>query len=241
MKRLSDAELATSNIVANSRMNRERGLAGANSYAKDLGMHPLEFLVQRLRTETHAAWLDLCCGSGKALVEAAREVEGLGLAGRISLRGVDLVPMFAPLPPGATCLRFDAAALPGGMPPGRYDLITCVHGLHYVGDKLGLIARAVAALTPGGLFAAHLDPANLRTADGGPLSRQSGALFARHGFECDRRRRVLRRSGPQNIAFGWRYLGADDAAGPNATGQEAVDSYYERASENQGGPAAATE
>ncbi len=38
-----------------------------------------------------------------------------------------------------------------------FDLITCVHGLHYAGDKLAVLTRAVDWLTPGGLFAADLD------------------------------------------------------------------------------------
>lgn len=227
MKRLSDEELARSGVVANSRMNRQRGLAGANSYAKDLGFQPLEFLCQRLQTQDRAAWLDLCCGSGKALVEAALELDRQGLASRVSLLGVDLVPMFVSAPSEARCLRLDTAALPAGIPKGRFDLVTCVHGLHYVGDKLGLIGKAVAALAPEGIFLAHLDPVNLRRADGAPLTRQPAAFFRRNALQYDRRRRLLRCVGPQRLALAWRYIGADDQSGPNATGQEAVDSYYE--------------
>ncbi len=227
MKRLSDEELARSGVVANSRMNRERGLVGANSYAKDLGFQPLEFLCQRLQTQDRAAWLDLCCGSGKALVEAALEVDRRGLASRVSLLGVDLVEMFVSAPREASCLHLETAALPAGFPQGSFDLATCVHGLHYIGDKLGLIAKAVAALAPEGAFIAHIDPANLRSTDGLPVTRQPGAFFRRSGLEYDRRRRLLHCVGPQRPAFDWRYVGADDQAGPNATGQEAVDSYYE--------------
>lgn len=227
MKRLTDEELARSGVVANSRMNRERGLTGVNSYAKDLGFQPLEFLCQRLQTQDRAAWLDVCCGSGKALLEAAREFDRRGLASRVSLLGVDLVAMFVPAPPETSCLRLETAALPAGFPEGSFDLVTCVHGLHYIGDKLGLIVKAVAALAPEGVFLAHLDPANLRRADGAPLTRRPAAFFRQSGLAYDRRGRLLRCVGPQRPAFDWRYVGADDQAGPNATGQEAVDSYYE--------------
>jgi SAM-dependent methyltransferase len=44
----------------------------------------------------------------------------------------------------------------------RFDLVTCVHGLHYIGDKLGLLRRASGWLRDGGLVMAHLDYRNLR-------------------------------------------------------------------------------
>jgi hypothetical protein len=39
---LDDTTLAASSVVANSAMNRERQLAGANSYARELGFDPLD-------------------------------------------------------------------------------------------------------------------------------------------------------------------------------------------------------
>jgi trans-aconitate methyltransferase len=42
--------------------------------------------------------------------------------------------------------------------PGQAcDLITCVHGLHYGGDKLAVLTRAASWLAPTGLLAADLD------------------------------------------------------------------------------------
>ena len=38
------------------------------------------------------------------------------------------------------------ASLATWRPERAYDLITCVHGLHYIGDKLGLVARAASWL-----------------------------------------------------------------------------------------------
>ena len=54
------------------------------------------------------------------------------------------------------------------------------------------------------------------------------AELRRAGLEYDRRRRLIVVPGPEetwNLPF--RYLGADDRAGPNYTGQPAVDSYYD--------------
>ena len=44
-------------------------------------------------------------------------------------------------------------------PVDAFDLVTCVHGLHYVGDKLGLVARAAPRLVEDGWFAGgHPEP-----------------------------------------------------------------------------------
>ncbi|HEX8629318.1 MAG TPA: hypothetical protein VF755_14225 [Catenuloplanes sp.] len=42
----------------------------------------------------------------------------------------------------------------------------------------------------------------------------------------DRRRRRISRTGPAQVRLAYTYLGADDHAGANYTGQPAVDSYY---------------
>ncbi|MBO0869883.1 MAG: hypothetical protein J2P15_15085 [Micromonosporaceae bacterium] len=63
---LDDGSLATSSVIANCAMNRERQLAGVNSYAKELGFNPLDALLTRLAEQDRAGWLDLCCGTGRA-------------------------------------------------------------------------------------------------------------------------------------------------------------------------------
>lgn len=146
---LGDDELERSAIVANCRMNRERGLTGSNGYGVEIGLDPLDFLRQRLSSGHLAAWLDLCCGSGKALIEAAQIVHAEGLV--VEIVGVDLVGMFQRPDPSLTCLRLVEASLSTWLADRPFDLITCVHGLHYVGDKLGLIARAASWLAEEGL------------------------------------------------------------------------------------------
>ena len=108
----------------------------------------------------------------------------------------------------------------------EYDLITCVHGLHYVGDKLGLIARAVSWLKPNGLFLAHLDLDNVKLATGQWFGSLLGRHFKQVGLHYQRSRRLLSSQGKRHIEFPWDFVGADAQAGPNFTGQAAVDSYY---------------
>jgi hypothetical protein len=66
MDLLADAQLERSAVVANCRMNRERDLLGSNGYDKDLGLDPLDFLRGRAASGRRTAWLDLCCGTGRA-------------------------------------------------------------------------------------------------------------------------------------------------------------------------------
>ena len=113
-------------------------------------------------------------------------------------------------------------------PQRRFDLVTCVHGLHYVGDKLGLVGRAAGWLETDGVFVATLDPANLRLADGRPAARVALASLRRAGIQFDRHRHVLTRRGAAQVELGLRYLGSDDRAGPNFSGQSAVNSHYAR-------------
>jgi SAM-dependent methyltransferase len=225
MRLLGDDELERSAVVANCRMNRERGLVGSNGYGRELGLDPLDFLRNRPAPGSPAAWLDLCCGSGKALVEAATLVHAERLD--IQIVGVDLVGMFRQFDPALTRLRLVEASLTTWQPDRTFALITCVHGLHYVGDKLGLIARAASWLADDGLLMASLDLKNLKLADGRAAGRKVSIDLRRVGLEYDRRRRLVACRGPKDVKLPYCYLGADDRAGPNYTGQAAVDSYYE--------------
>ncbi|MEV0457977.1 class I SAM-dependent methyltransferase [Catellatospora methionotrophica] len=219
MRLLDDDALHRSSVVANNAMNRERGLDGVNSYARDLGFHPLDRLAPIVAERGGAAWLDLCCGQARALVQAA-QTDGLELV------GVDLVGHFDPQTSGVDGLTLHTAPIGGWQPDRTFDLITCVHGLHYVGDKLGVLARALAWLSPGGTFAAHLDLDSIRLADRTPAARPVRRLLREAGVDYDARRRIVSRTGPVVLDLPLAYAGADDQAGPNYTGQPAVDSYY---------------
>jgi len=223
MELLNDEELEKSAVVANCDMNRERCLAGSNGYAKEVTFHPLDFLKVRVATGRSAAWLDFCCGSGKALIEAADVIQAAGWCAEIV--GVDLAGAFQrrerQRPP--TLIQ---ESLRSWRPDRTFDLITCVHGLHYMGDKLGTIARAASWLVADGLFVANLSLENLRFPPIDAANRQAAATLRRAGLEYDRRKRLVSCRGGKEIEFQCVYVGADDQAGPNYTGQSAVNSHY---------------
>ncbi|MFE5211952.1 class I SAM-dependent methyltransferase [Streptomyces sp. NPDC056600] len=213
---VSTAELEQSWVVANTTMNRGRGLSGVNSYARELGRDPLDALAGR----TAPCWLDLCSGEGRALCEAAAVLPADAV-----LTGVDLVgPMFpAPLP---ATVELVTASVSAWAPDRAQHLVTCVHGLHYVGDPLGLLARAATWLTPDGLLLAHFDPGLIRWADGSPAGPAALAALRAAGFRHSRSRSLLVLEGGRRPVLPFRHLGADPDAGPGRTGQPAVAAHY---------------
>jgi SAM-dependent methyltransferase len=225
MNLLTDDTLERSHVVANCRMNRERNLIGSNGYSKEIGFNPLEFVRERVTEGRKAAWLDLCCGTGNALIEAARIIQDDGLAEKIEILGVDLVGMFHAPHQDQSHLRLVEASLSSWWPTGSFDLITCVHGLHYVGD------------TEAGLFIANLDLTNVKLADRSAAGRRVTYQLRRAGLEHDRRRRLVICRGQRSIELPFRYIGADDRSGLNYTRQPAVNSYYE---ETQARPSASS-
>lgn len=228
---LDNSALACSSIVANSLMNRERGCTGGNSYEKELALNPIAFLMQRLQTQEQVTWLDICCGAGKALLEAAYYFQAARLAHRVQLVGVDLAAMFLAYQDELPHLHLEEAAILTWEPQQEFDLITCVHGLHYLGDKLLLLQKAAAWLKHDGLFISHLDPANLRWADGSGAGTVLLRKLQKIGFQYKAKKHLLSVSGQKQFTLRYKYLGADDQAGPNYTGQAAVNSYYKPADE----------
>ena len=226
MKLIGDEILERSAVVANCRMNRERDFLGTNGYCRELGFNPLIFLNERVDQGRSVAWLDLCCGTGKALIQAAAMAQSEGSGSRIEILGVDLVGEFPRVDPTGAGLRLVEASLTSWRPDRSFDLITCVHGMHYVGDKLGLIARAASWLVADGLFVASLDLANFKLSDGRVSNRWVAAALRRAGLAYDRPKRLLACRGRILIDLPYQYLGADDQAGPNYTGQPAVNSHY---------------
>jgi SAM-dependent methyltransferase len=222
---LDNDDLEKSGVVANCQMNRERQLTSSNGYERELRFQPLDFLRSDYATSGKARWLDLCCGSATALAEAAAIIQVENLP--VTIVGVDLVQSSAGIEREYDCLHLVESSLANWQPDGRFDLITCVHGLHYIGDKLGLIARAVGWLTERGRFVANLDLNNVKIRDQQAASRIISAELRRNGLTYSTRTKLIQCEGRRQIAFGLAYLGADDTVGPNYTGQAAVDSYYE--------------
>jgi SAM-dependent methyltransferase len=212
----TDDELEGSPVVANSLMNRERRLP---SYDRELGIDVIDIL--RARPNRPVRWLDLCCGTANALTEATAL---LGDAAEIV--GVDLVDFFT-CPTSPPRLQLVTASIATWHPDGwAFDLITCVHGLHYVGDKLGALARIAGWLAEDGLFVANFDIRSIRLEDGTPAGRRLTIALRAQGLLYDGRTRRISRIGWGAVDLPYHYLGADDQAGPNYTGQAAVNSHY---------------
>lgn len=204
-------------------MNRERELSGSNGYGRELGLDPVRFLTDRAAAGTERAWLDLCCGSGRALRQAAEVFTTDEVPVRVV--GVDLVGYFAP-GPGEANLTLVEASITSWETDRRFDLITDVHGLHYVGDKLGALARAASWLTDDGLLVANLDLEGIRLLDADTGRQRLAEVLRGNGLVYDARRHRITCRGRRDIVLPLDYIGADDQAGPNYTGQPAVNSYY---------------
>ncbi len=223
---LSADELLASPIVANATMNRGRGLSGVNSYERDLRFSITEFLAECVRERGEALWYDACCGQGKALVEAGRQFAAAGWGRQVRIVGVDLVPMFTPeKAPNVTLRVADVSAWTLEQPA---DLITCVHGLHYLGDKLGFLQNASTMLAPGGLLLGHLDTNNVRSVGNGlSIWRQAARHAVRGGASLKLSGHVLHvKQGDPPLDFGITYQGVTISEQPNYTGITVIDSWY---------------
>lgn len=219
-------ELLSSPVVANATMNRGRGLSGVNSYERDLRFSLTDFLAERVRERGGAFWYDACCGEGRALAEAGKQFAASEWGRQVRIVGVDLVRMFTPEQvPNVSLIAADVAAFTLDRPA---DLITCVHGLHYLGDKMGFLQHAYAMLTPGGLLLAHLDPDNLRAfGAGASVWRQAVRRAAKGGVTLDFKGHVLRIARTETpLDFGVTFQGATVSEQPNYTGITVIDSWY---------------
>jgi hypothetical protein len=224
MKLITDNELKWSPVVANNRMNRQRGASGINSYEKEIGFTPEQFLLDCINKNGKVKWLDLCCGKGNALLQVAIVLSDHKIQDKASLIGIDLVDDYSEIPVAITCVQFKTGLVSDMIGNEKYDLITCIHGLHYIGDKLECISSVIGSLNKDGIFIGNIDPANIWI-DGVAKTKAVG-LFREKGIEYNGRKKLLKAQGNKKIKFDLIYLGADDTAGPNYTGQEAVHSHY---------------
>lgn len=225
-KLLPENELIWSPVVANNRMNRERQANGVNSYEKEVGFRPEDWLLEVLATQPVAHWLDVCCGKANALVQTAQNLADH--QDRLRLHGLDLVEFFAPIPAHLQCIQLFTGSIVQWLPPlPSYHFISCIHGLHYVGDKLKAIAQLMQWLAPEGKLVASFDLASVQVKND-PQGNQVLAWFAKVGIAYNDQQKLIsaQASSPHLLHFPIAYLGADDKAGKNYTGQEAVVSYY---------------
>ncbi|WP_431970025.1 class I SAM-dependent methyltransferase [Nocardia sp. bgisy134] len=212
---LDDARLERTAVVANSEMNRERRIG---AYRRELGFDPTAWLTARPAPQR---WLDVGCGSGRALFDAAAS-----LSGHVEIIGLDLVDFFAgPSRPGVDLLTGSVLTW---QPQAPVELITAVHVLHYVGDKIAALTRMASWLTADGQLVANFDASSIRWDDGSPIGRPFTTSLRRNGFQYDARNHRLTRTGYGLPRWEFRYLGADNHAGPNYTGQDSVAAHYRR-------------
>ena len=223
---LSAGDLLSSPIVANATMNRGRGFSGVNSYERELRFDLSRFLTQRVQERGTALWLDVCCGEGHALIEAGTKFAKTDWGASVEIIGVDLVEMFVPEEaPGVRLVSADVMAFTLGR---SADLITCVHGLHYLGDKLGFLERISRMLSPGGLFLGQLDTRNIRTDRPGRAIWPSAVRHAcQPGEALSFANHLIRIEGTDApLDFGVQYQGATVSETPNYTGITVIDSWY---------------
>jgi trans-aconitate methyltransferase len=224
-KLLNEAELEWSDVVANNSMNRERKAKGVNSYEKDLKLNPLQFIFNR-KNQDNIQWLDLCCGKGNALIEVAKSLKNTDFEAKTYLKGIDLVDYFSDKK-GYINLDFETLNLSKWHPETACDLITIVHGLHYVGDKIDLIIKAASALKNDGVLMANMDIKNIQIAGCNNKEKILRSFFKAVEIEYNDRTKMIKIEGTKTIENPFLYVGADDSVGINYTGQRVVDSVYE--------------
>lgn len=227
MDLLHKQHLESSPIVANNRMNRERNAMGVNSYERDIWLSPQDYLTPIALQKKGVSWLDICCGQAKALIQTAQEMNRDLPNHSFNFTGIDLVDMYAPVPDQISNITLITDSFFDFQTTQHFDLITCVHGLHYLGDKLGAIQKAYSLLKSDGLFVANLDMLNLKHPSQKNFHKVVRAWFQENDLHYNTRKHLLTIKGARSLKVPFTYLGADDKAGPNYTGQEVVDSYYE--------------
>ena len=226
MKLLSENELVWSWVVANSKMNRKRNASGVNSYEKELKIKPDVFLEQHIHQFGSVKWLDICCGEGKALIQAADYLATKGLQDKAKLKGIDLVEAFQEMPSTITCVDLEVRSIVDWTSSEKYDLITSVHGIHYIGDKLKVLSAILESLSEQGIFIANLDLNNIHFVNS-DAEKHLKNIFKQNDIQYNSRTRLITCKGPRQKDFNVTYKGANDEAGPNYTGQDSVCSVYE--------------
>ncbi|MEZ4687149.1 MAG: class I SAM-dependent methyltransferase [Bacteroidia bacterium] len=205
-------------------MNRQRGLAGINSYEKELGFDIEQFLGSKMNTKKgeEVRWLDICCGEGKALID-------LGVRwkhGPLKLVGLTLQECSMRLRCFSNSfLTLHEGAIERFNPLERFDLVTV--SMAFIISETNLQHDRIRSfLTPGGSFWGNLSLENVRDEKGNIIASRLKKDWKESGWNYHGRRKLLEIPGKGTAPRSYPYLGADDQAGPNYTGQEAVNSYY---------------
>jgi len=220
-------ELIESSIVVNSRMNRSRTSVGVNSYQRELKFNLEEFLLEKLNKYGKCSWLDICCGEGNAMMDFSKKLKKQGYHDHLHFVGLDLIDVEV-IDELKDCafLNIISNSMVEYELRNHFDLITCVHGLHYIGDKIAVIIKAIENLTDEGFFIAHLDLSNIKIKNDNNKN-EFNKFFKSNGIKYQSKSKILSKQGPAKIENKFHFLGADDDFGPNYTGQDSVLSFYE--------------
>ncbi len=232
----NDDELQWSAIVANNSMNRKRKATGVNSYEKDLKLDPIIFLSEKLLESNleKVKWLDICCGEGNALIQTAQFFQFNNQASKVELMGVDLVNYFSDYNDSLNnFLTLKDENISTWNSATKFDLITVVHGFHYIGDKIGTIEKLMKNLKPNGLLIGNLALNNIIINNVNNSSTEIKRYFKKNNIIYNSRTKILKIEGARMIENRYEYLGANDQAGPNYTGQAVVNSMYKKKKQDE--------
>ena len=222
----NEEELEWSSVVANNSMNRKRIAFGINSYEKEIKLNPIKYLISKYK-DRKLSWLDLCCGEGNALIQSAKFLRENNYENKIDLEGIDLVSYFADYSGYEDIMKLAPMNLENWTPSTKYDLVTIVHGLHYIGDKIGLLEKISKSLKKEGIFLGNFSLENIRIQGVKDSEKMLRKIFKESGIVYNSRTKMIEITEPISLSSKFKYLGADDQAGPNYTGQPVVDSVYE--------------
>ena len=100
----------------------------------------MNFLENRVG-QTPIRWLDLCCGEGNALIQAATYFQNQHPSLPIQFEGIDLVNFFSNTH-GIENLKLTTTNLANWQSTQQYDLITIVHGFALFGRQNWLAKKS---------------------------------------------------------------------------------------------------
>jgi len=221
----NDEELEWSSVVANNSMNRKRKAFGINSYEREIKLDPIKYLISKYKDDK-LNWIDLCCGEGNTIIQSAEFIRENGHENKVNLEGIDLVNYFSDYSDYEDLLELRQMNLNKWEPTKKYDLITIVHGLHYIGDKIALLQKLSNSLKSGGKFIGNLSLDNIKIVGIKDSDRMLKKIFRNSEILYNARSKIITLTNPFSILDNFEYLGANDNAGANYTGQEVVDSIY---------------
>ena len=161
------------------------------------------------------------------MIQSAKFIKENKHENKIGLEGIDLVSYFSEYSAYEGILRLIQMNLENWTPNKKYDLVTIVHGLHYIGDKISLLEKVSNALNQDGKLLGNFSLENVRIQGVKDSEKMLRKIFKESGIVYNSRTKMIEITESISLSSKFKYLGADDQVGPNYTGQPVVDSVYE--------------